>query len=892
MFFKNSVSSKVTRVDMAAELRACCWITCTSSALPGEGDAPTGATEISKLRVLRTLKPLRIFKLMRLLRAGQLSMLVDAADALLHLPVFVMRMIRVFMSIAFVVHTCCCMFWLVREATMTTEDIDEVLAYHGLRPNNVEDLLEKYLLSWYFVNTIFTTVGFGDISAETTLERVFVVVVEYIGVVVFGTLLSEVQNVIEDLYHMSRSRARLVLEVRQFLRDRSVPKPLTTQILTWLDFDYEARQKKAQENQILENVPVMLRRSLHSYLHQDLLLRVPTFLAGLTSSQLHAFLSAFLVHLTLPPSEMSMCHAVRSYYRYDLMIDLFAKLTPNTFPKGMPIASRQSANNKLWVVSEGTLIVASYTGEPLTCLRQRDFFGELGLIGVESRYRLANGLPVEYFSNSMVICLQLAKKDFEEILLTFPDEIMEEIGILKQSWIELRQQQSAQRAAMSDRELICNTKWICLILKMTAILIDHEMKGSAQTGEFLQHLCQKLKFNLKGGWGLHWYGGDDDTYKITHVRNDNLPFDSTMNLSEEGDAQSSQQGDSCETVEHLSSGPHETQKKATVEDSGPKQGKQIHRKGARDKKSKRLSAVRSRGCEHLSSFDEFGGTSFRENFTANVAPHRAGMSLATVRDSEIKEEEDSDLLCKIQDMILCAQSRLEDKIDHRMSRLENSLAELLENYAGRSGERNSEVGTRGCRANSTSLERDHTEVGVCDIPATIPNLGLPPRKPAHALGTPIETSVNQSRIAAAPEGLKLSNGSRGGTEAFKRSDLEALDAHSVAAPSPAFSNAGSVGFDGYLDGEWPVKATPGQPDALSDKASKLRAFITSSIRDVQVRRKRDPIDQSSRPGTTKFVAPRASLSEQGLAESPRIDMKLHSKSQPPDGELTSDSPWL
>ena len=35
----------------------------------------------------------------------------------------------------------------------------------------------------------------------------------YLGVMVFGTLLSEVQNACEDLYHLTRNRSRLVLEV-------------------------------------------------------------------------------------------------------------------------------------------------------------------------------------------------------------------------------------------------------------------------------------------------------------------------------------------------------------------------------------------------------------------------------------------------------------------------------------------------------------------------------------------------------------------------------------------------------------------------------------------------------------------------------------------------------
>ena len=48
--------------------------------------------------------------------------------------------------------------------------------------------------------------------------------VMYLGVAVFGSLLAEIQNVCDDMYHMVRVRARLMLEVRQFLRQQAVPK--------------------------------------------------------------------------------------------------------------------------------------------------------------------------------------------------------------------------------------------------------------------------------------------------------------------------------------------------------------------------------------------------------------------------------------------------------------------------------------------------------------------------------------------------------------------------------------------------------------------------------------------------------------------------------------------
>ena len=45
-----------------------------------------------------------------------------------------------------------------------------------------------YLMSFYFVTTTVTTVGYGDISAVSGMERFFSVIMLFIGVLCFASL--------------------------------------------------------------------------------------------------------------------------------------------------------------------------------------------------------------------------------------------------------------------------------------------------------------------------------------------------------------------------------------------------------------------------------------------------------------------------------------------------------------------------------------------------------------------------------------------------------------------------------------------------------------------------------------------------------------------------------
>jgi voltage-gated potassium channel Kch len=58
---------------------------------------------------------------------------------------------------------------------------------------------EQYIMAIYFTITTMTTVGYGDISPNTTVEMVFGISIMVIGVLVFtfisGSLSSIIQNV-------------------------------------------------------------------------------------------------------------------------------------------------------------------------------------------------------------------------------------------------------------------------------------------------------------------------------------------------------------------------------------------------------------------------------------------------------------------------------------------------------------------------------------------------------------------------------------------------------------------------------------------------------------------------------------------------------------------------
>ena len=57
---------------------------------------------------------------------------------------------------------------------------------------------ERYLTSLYFIITTFSTVGYGDISASNSVEKVVCIIAMMVGVAAFSTGTSAITNLLTN----------------------------------------------------------------------------------------------------------------------------------------------------------------------------------------------------------------------------------------------------------------------------------------------------------------------------------------------------------------------------------------------------------------------------------------------------------------------------------------------------------------------------------------------------------------------------------------------------------------------------------------------------------------------------------------------------------------------
>jgi len=137
----------------------------------------------------------------------------------------------------------------------------------------------KYMAAFYFATMTITTVGYGDIAADTTAEQAVASVMMFLGAVFFGYLVSTTTIFLEkvsqgkqelEAYHQK------VEVANAFVAARKVPKRLVKKVSRYYSNVWSKASKLREEGQILQELPFPLRASLAEHITMPLANDVPS----------------------------------------------------------------------------------------------------------------------------------------------------------------------------------------------------------------------------------------------------------------------------------------------------------------------------------------------------------------------------------------------------------------------------------------------------------------------------------------------------------------------------------------------------------------------------------------------------------------------------------------
>eukprot|EP00930_Biecheleria_cincta_P057894 TRINITY_DN4375_c0_g1_i4.p1 TRINITY_DN4375_c0_g1~~TRINITY_DN4375_c0_g1_i4.p1 ORF type:complete len:771 (+),score=138.48 TRINITY_DN4375_c0_g1_i4:34-2346(+) len=214
--FRNQQNREVLDMRKIAERYVMTWfiinlIACIPPDVFKVISGGAGASDMNKgLRLTRLHRTTRLARLVRLARLAKFAPFLRESTIWKYIQTFRgIRMMNMTLLLFWIAHMLACGWYLC--AALHN---DHSITWVGRRIENVsknDSLLTsspgvQWAHSMYFVLTVFTTVGFGDISAFTTGEILYVSLVMIVGTVVNSIIVSEVITIITGV---DRAQAEL-----------------------------------------------------------------------------------------------------------------------------------------------------------------------------------------------------------------------------------------------------------------------------------------------------------------------------------------------------------------------------------------------------------------------------------------------------------------------------------------------------------------------------------------------------------------------------------------------------------------------------------------------------------------------------------------------------------
>ncbi|KAI6187981.1 Cyclic nucleotide-binding domain-containing protein [Aphelenchoides besseyi] len=156
----------------------------------------------------------------------------------------------------------------------------------SLAPTGGPSLKSRYVTALYFTLSTITSIGFGNVSATTDLEKIFTIVMMILGSLMYASVFGNVSAIIQRLYSGTARYHTEMSRLREFIRFHQVPNPLRQRLEEYFQHAW-SYTNGIDMNTVLKGFPDCLQADICLHLHRNLLNSSPAF-AGTSPGCLRA----------------------------------------------------------------------------------------------------------------------------------------------------------------------------------------------------------------------------------------------------------------------------------------------------------------------------------------------------------------------------------------------------------------------------------------------------------------------------------------------------------------------------------------------------------------------------------------------------------------------------
>jgi len=255
-------------------------------------------------RLPRLYRLTRIARLLKMWRAGKAAECLEKTQDYLSIKHSAMKLLSFFCSVFVCVHIMACL-WVF---TAKLEDQPETwLVQKGFQDGST---LSLYIAAVYWAFTTLSTVGYGDISAKTSIERCVAVVWMICGVYFFSFTIGSLSSILSSVDTKDTLLISKLAIIDEFVRDAHLSSKIRARLRASVKYNSEKEGYSLTDKQeMFYELPKSLRYDVAMSMHQGAVKELTYF-----TEKEHAFVSMivpFLKHFFVPC--MSMVYSLGDY---------------------------------------------------------------------------------------------------------------------------------------------------------------------------------------------------------------------------------------------------------------------------------------------------------------------------------------------------------------------------------------------------------------------------------------------------------------------------------------------------------------------------------------------------------------------------------------------------
>ncbi|XP_066483346.1 potassium voltage-gated channel subfamily H member 8 [Tiliqua scincoides] len=229
------------------------------------------AFNVNVVSIVHLLKTVRLLRLLRLLQK------LDRYSQ--HSTIVLTLLMSMFALLA---HWMACIWYVIGRKEMEKKPLSWDIGwlhelgkrlespYHGNNTFGGPSLRSAYIAALYFTLSSLTSVGFGNVSANTDAEKIFSICTMLIGALMHALVFGNVTAIIQRMYSRWSLYHTRTKDLKDFIRVHHLPQQLKQRMLEYFQTTWSVNNG-IDSNELLKDFPDELRSDITMHLNKEIL---------------------------------------------------------------------------------------------------------------------------------------------------------------------------------------------------------------------------------------------------------------------------------------------------------------------------------------------------------------------------------------------------------------------------------------------------------------------------------------------------------------------------------------------------------------------------------------------------------------------------------------------